>query len=68
MSCLISAPTRRTRSSCANFLLKKALVVTVPGKEFGMEGHLRLSYAGTVKDVTERDRAHQVGAGSKLAQ
>ncbi len=37
----------------ANFLLKKALVVTVPGKEFGMEGHLRLSYAGSVKDVTE---------------
>jgi aspartate aminotransferase len=39
--------------SLSNFLLKKALVVTVPGKEFGMEGHLRLSYAGTVKDVTE---------------
>lgn len=37
----------------ANFLLKKARVVTVPGKEFGMEGHLRLSFAGTVKDVTE---------------
>jgi aspartate aminotransferase len=37
----------------ANFLLKMARVVTVPGKEFGMEGHLRLSYAGTVKDVTE---------------
>ena len=37
----------------ANFILKKALVVTVPGKEFGMEGHLRLSYAGTVKDITE---------------
>lgn len=36
-----------------NFLLKKALVVTVPGKEFGMEGHLRLSYATTVKDITE---------------
>lgn len=36
-----------------SFLLKKAMVVTVPGKEFGMEGHLRLSYAGTVKDVTE---------------
>ena len=34
-------------------LLKKALVVTVPGKEFGMEGHLRLSYAGSIKDVTE---------------
>jgi aspartate aminotransferase len=37
----------------SEFLLKKARVVTVPGKEFGMEGHLRLSYAGTVKDVTE---------------
>jgi aspartate aminotransferase len=37
----------------SEFFLKKALVVTVPGKEFGMEGHLRLSYSGTVKDVTE---------------
>lgn len=37
----------------ADFLLKKALVVTVPGREFGMEGHLRLSYAGSVKDLTE---------------
>jgi len=37
----------------SNFLLKKALVVTVPGKEFGMEGHLRLSYAGTAKEITE---------------
>jgi aspartate aminotransferase len=37
----------------SKFFLKKALVVTVPGKEFGMEGHLRLSYAGTVKDLTE---------------
>lgn len=37
----------------SNFLLKKALVVTVPGREFGMEGHLRLTYAGSVKDITE---------------
>ncbi len=37
----------------SRFLLKKAMVVTVPGKEFGMEGHLRLSFAGTVKDATE---------------
>jgi aspartate aminotransferase len=36
----------------SKFLLKKALVVTVPGKEFGMENHLRISYAGTVKDLT----------------
>jgi len=37
----------------SKFLLKKAMVVTVPGKEFGMEGHIRLSFSGTVKDVTE---------------
>jgi aspartate aminotransferase len=37
----------------SKFLLKKAMVVTVPGREFGMEGHLRLSYSGTPKDVTE---------------
>lgn len=37
----------------SKFLLKKALVVTVPGKEFGMEGHLRISYATTIKDVME---------------
>jgi len=37
----------------SELLLKKALVVTVPGKEFGMEGHLRISYAGSIKDVTE---------------
>jgi aspartate aminotransferase len=37
----------------SRFLLRKAMVVTVPGKEFGMEGHIRLSISGTVKDVTE---------------
>jgi aspartate aminotransferase len=37
----------------SNFLLEKALVATVPGKDFGMEGHLRLSYATTVKDIKE---------------
>lgn len=37
----------------AEFLVKKALVVTVPGVQFGMEGHLRLSFSGTVKDITE---------------
>jgi aspartate aminotransferase len=37
----------------ARFLLDKVRVVTVPGKEFGMEGHLRISFCGTVKDITE---------------
>ena len=37
----------------SRFLLKKAMVVTVPGKEFGMEGHIRISFAGSAADVTE---------------
>jgi len=35
------------------FLLSKARVVTVPGKEFGLEGYLRLSYAGSAAEVLE---------------
>jgi aspartate aminotransferase len=37
----------------SQFLLHKALVVTVPGREFGMEGHLRLSFAGAAKELIE---------------
>jgi aspartate aminotransferase len=37
----------------SDFLLEKVRVVTVPGKEFGFEGHLRLSYCGTIRDITE---------------
>ena len=37
----------------ANFLLEKVRVVTVPGVEFGMEGYLRISYCGTIKDIIE---------------
>jgi aspartate aminotransferase len=37
----------------SQFLLDKVRVVTVPGKEFGFDGHLRLSYCGTMKDITE---------------
>lgn len=37
----------------SRFLLDKVRVVTVPGKEFGMEGHLRISFCGTIKDITE---------------
>jgi len=37
----------------AKFLLDKVLVVTVPGVEFGMDGYLRISFCGSVKDITE---------------
>lgn len=34
-------------------LLEKKMVVTVPGVEFGLEGHLRLSYCGSEKGIVE---------------
>ena len=34
-------------------LLEKALVAAVPGYEFGLEGHLRLSYCGAEADIVE---------------
>ncbi|MCX5783451.1 MAG: pyridoxal phosphate-dependent aminotransferase [Elusimicrobia bacterium] len=34
-------------------LLEKALVVTVPGKAFGMEGFLRISFCGKESDIIE---------------
>ncbi|MDZ4723073.1 MAG: pyridoxal phosphate-dependent aminotransferase [candidate division Zixibacteria bacterium] len=37
----------------SEYLLEKALVVTIPGKEFGIEGHLRLSYCGSEQDIIE---------------
>ncbi len=37
----------------AELLLERVRVVTVPGKEFGMDGHLRLSYCGTVKEIMD---------------
>ena len=37
----------------AELLLARVRVVTVPGKEFGMDGHLRLSYSGSVKEIIE---------------
>jgi len=37
----------------SRYLLEKVRVVTVPGREFGMEGRLRLSFCGTMKEITE---------------
>ncbi len=43
----------KSSQKLANLLLEKVRVVTVPGREFGFEGHLRLSYCGTIKEITE---------------
>lgn len=37
----------------ADYLIEKALVVTIPGKGFGLEGHLRISYCSSLEDVSE---------------
>jgi aspartate aminotransferase len=37
----------------AELLLERVRVVTVPGVDFGMEGHLRLSYCGTIKEIMD---------------
>jgi aspartate aminotransferase len=43
----------RDSQKLSRLLLDKVRVVTVPGRDFGMEGHLRVSYCGTVKEITE---------------
>ena len=48
----VSAIDRDSMRLCG-LLLRRALVVTVPGREFGMEGHLRLSYAGAREGLVE---------------
>lgn len=40
-------------NALSTFLLEKARVVTVPGREFGREGHLRISYCGATEGVVE---------------
>ncbi|MEW6652564.1 MAG: aminotransferase class I/II-fold pyridoxal phosphate-dependent enzyme [Bacteroidota bacterium] len=37
----------------SQFLIDKVMVLTVPGKEFGLDGHLRISYCGAIKEITE---------------
>ena len=37
----------------ADYLLETVRVVVVPGKDFGMEGHLRISFCGAQKDIRE---------------
>jgi aspartate aminotransferase len=43
----------KNSTKLAEFLLNKVQVVVVPGVEFGAEGYLRISYCGTIKDITE---------------
>jgi aspartate aminotransferase len=37
----------------SQFLIDKVMVLTMPGVEFGLDGYLRLSFCGAVKDITE---------------
>lgn len=37
----------------AQTLLEKVRVLVMPGIEFGLDGHLRISFCGSIKDITE---------------
>lgn len=43
----------KSSQKLAQTLLEKVQVVVVPGIEFGLEGHIRISTCGTIKDITE---------------
>ncbi len=43
----------RDSTKLSNLLIDKVQVLTVPGIEFGLEGFLRLSFCGGIKDITE---------------
>lgn len=43
----------KNSTELSKFLLDKVQVLAMPGIEFGMEGYLRLSYCGSIKDITE---------------
>lgn len=43
----------KSSNKLSEFLIEKVQVLTVPGAEFGMDGYLRLSYCGAIKDITE---------------
>ncbi|MCD6345888.1 MAG: pyridoxal phosphate-dependent aminotransferase [Bacteroidales bacterium] len=40
-------------SKLSELLIDKVQVLTMPGVEFGMEGYLRLSFCGSIKDIIE---------------
>ena len=37
----------------SGMLIEKVMVLTIPGAECGLDGHLRLSYCGGMKDITQ---------------
>ena len=43
----------KSSQKLAKLLLDKVQVLVMPGIEFGLDGHLRISYCGTIKDITE---------------
>lgn len=43
----------KNSNKLSEFLIDKVQVLTVPGKEFGLDGYLRLSYCGSIKEITE---------------
>jgi aspartate aminotransferase len=43
----------KSSTKLSKFLIDKVLVLTMPGVEFGMDGYLRISFCGAIKEITE---------------
>lgn len=43
----------KNSTKLSQFILDKVRVLTMPGVEFGMDGYLRLSFCGSIKDITK---------------
>lgn len=43
----------KSSQKLSEFLIDKVQVLTVPGVEFGMEGYLRISFCGAIKDIQD---------------
>ena len=43
----------KNSNKLSEFLIDKVQVLTVPGKDFGVDGHLRLSFCGSLKDIQD---------------
>jgi aspartate aminotransferase len=43
----------RDSHKIAEFLLERVRVLVMPGADFGMEGYIRISYCGTIKEIMD---------------
>lgn len=63
----LEATGRPDSESLARFLIQEARVATVPGAAFGLEGHIRLSYATSMQNLREGLRRIKAAVEARAA-